>query len=90
MRTLALHSQIGSGARPVDVLPSASLAMVPAASGRGSGAALKRLEAAWRGLPLPVIGHVRDGVLCLDLRCLEGETAFARRLPQLASALAAG
>ena len=89
VRTLALHSQIGSGARPVDVLPSAGLAMAPAASGRGSGAALERLEAAWRGLPLPVIGHVRDGALCLDLRCLEDETAFARQLPQLATALAA-
>ena len=88
-RTLALHSQIGSGARPVDLLPSAGLAMTPATAGRGSGAALKRLEAAWRDLPLPVIGHVRDGALCLDLRCLEDESKFTRQLPQLVSALSA-
>ena len=89
VRTLGLHSQIGSGARPVDLLPSAGLAMTPAAAGRGSGAALKRLEAAWRGLPVPVIGHVRDGALCLDLRCLEDESMFIRQLPELACTLPA-
>ena len=89
VRTLAMHSQIGSGARPVDLLPSAGLAMTPAAPGRGSGAALKRLEVAWRGLPLPVIGHVRDGALCFDLRCLEDENKFVCQLPQLSSALTA-
>ena len=89
VRTLMLHSQIGSGARPVDLLPSAGLAMAPAATGRGSGAALKRLEAAWRGLPVPVIGHVRDGAFCLDLRCLEDESMFIRQLPHLVSALPA-
>ena len=88
VRTLALHSQIGSGARPVDLLSSAGLAMTPAAAGRGSGAALKRLEAAWRSLPVPVIGHVRDGALCLDLRCLEDESLFIRQLPHLATHLA--
>ena len=89
VRTLVLHSQIGSGARPVDLLPSAGLAITPAPAGRGSGAALKRLEAAWRGLPVPVIGHVRDGALCLDLRCLEDESMFIRQLPHLASTLPA-
>ena len=89
VRTLVLHSQIGSGARPVDLLPSAGLAIAPAGAGRGSGAALKRLEAAWRGLPLPVIGHVRDGALCFDLRCLEDEPAFTQQLGLLAAALRA-
>ncbi|MBA3595995.1 MAG: L-seryl-tRNA(Sec) selenium transferase [Methylibium sp.] len=84
VRALALHSQIGSGARPVDLLPSAGLAIAPANVGRGRGTALKRLEAALRGLPVPVIGHVRDGALCLDLRCLEDEGAFTRQLPRLA------
>ena len=89
VRTLALHSQVGSGARPVDLLPSAGLAITPATAGRGGGAAIKRLEAAWRGLPLPVIGHVRDGAMCLDLRCLEDEAAFTQQLPLLAQALPA-
>ena len=83
VRTLAMHSQIGSGARPADLLPSAGLAITPLPVGRGGGAALKRLEAAWRGLPLPVIGHVRDGALCLDLRCLEDEALFVGQLAQL-------
>ena len=87
VRTLVLHSQIGSGARPVDLLPSTGLAIAPAVAGRGGGAALKRLEAAWRGLPLPVIGHVRDGALCFDLRCLEDEPAFTQQLALLAAAL---
>ena len=87
VRTLVLHSQIGSGARPVDLLPSAGLAFAPASAGRGGGAALKRLETAWRGLPLPVIGHVRDGALCFDLRCLEDEPAFTQQLVLLAAAL---
>ncbi len=87
VHTRVLHSQIGSGARPVDLLPSAGLAMAPASSGRGSGVALNRLQAAWRSLPLPVIGHVRDGALCLDLRCLEDEAAFAQQLALLAVAL---
>ena len=89
VRSRVLHSQIGSGARPVDLLPSAGLAIAPAGAGRGSGAALKRLEAAWRGLRLPVIGHVRDGALCFDLRCLEDEAAFTQQLAGLAAALAA-
>ncbi len=89
VRMLVLHSQIGSGARPVDLLPSAGLAMAPTTTGRGSGAALKRLEAAWRGLPVPVIGHVRDAAFCLDLRCLEDESMFTRQLPHLVSALPA-
>ena len=87
VRTVELHSQIGSGARPADLLPSAGLALAPAASGRGSGAALGRLEAAWRGLPVPVIGRVHDGALCLDLRCLEDEVAFIDQLALLAPAL---
>ncbi len=49
-----------------------------------------RLEAAWRGLPRPVIGHMRDGALCLDLRCLEDEAGFVAQLPLLASALSPG
>ena len=87
VQTVALRSQIGSGARPVDLLPSAGLAITPALQRRGGGAALRRLEAAWRGLPVPVIGHVHDGRLCLDLRCLEDESGFIAQLPLLAGAL---
>ena len=86
VRIVTLHSQIGSGARPGDLLPSAGLAIAAASAGRGSSTALKCLEVALRGLPIPVLGHVRDGALCLDLRCLEDATAFAAQLPALALA----
>jgi len=85
---LALASQIGSGALPVDVLPSFGLALRPAA--KRPGRALARLEEALRGLPRPVIGRIADDALRLDLRCLEeaDEPAFVAQLPALAHAFA--
>ncbi len=77
------ESQIGSGALPVDALPSAGLAIRPVGGKRGGGAALKRLAAALRALPIPVIGRIRDGALVLDIRCLEDDAAFAAQLPNL-------
>ena len=76
-------SQIGSGALPVEVLPSHALALTPLKSGRGAGTVLKRLAEAFRGLPIPVIGTVADGALRFDLRCLEDEPAFVAQLAQL-------
>jgi L-seryl-tRNA(Ser) seleniumtransferase len=64
----AMSSQIGSGALPVDQLPSHGLAIRPAGGKRGG---LDRLEALLRGLPRPVIGRIADKTLWLDLRCLE-------------------
>lgn len=74
-------SQIGSGALPLETLPSAGIAMKP--SGKASGAALDRLAAAFRALPLPVIGRIAQGALIFDLRCLEDEAAFTGQLPTL-------
>jgi len=78
-----MKSQIGSGSLPVDLLPSAGFAICPAASGRRGGGAVKKIEAAFRALPVPVIGFIRDDALQLDLRCLQDEEAFARQLPAL-------
>ena len=83
VRVVTCESQIGSGARPLDHLPSAGLALEPATGGRGSGAALLRLAAAFRALPVPVIGRVEDGALHFDLRCLEDERAFIGQLDRL-------
>ncbi|GEP00752.1 L-seryl-tRNA(Sec) selenium transferase [Methylobacterium haplocladii] len=69
-------SQIGSGALPVETLPSACLAFRPPEEGRGEGAWLKRLSEKFRGLPTPVIGRISDGALRLDLRTLEDEAGF--------------
>jgi L-seryl-tRNA(Ser) seleniumtransferase len=60
-------SQIGSGALPVDTLPSYGLAIRVVKGKRGS---LDRLESRLRGLPRPVIGRVSEKTLWLDLRCL--------------------
>jgi L-seryl-tRNA(Ser) seleniumtransferase len=78
---LPCKSQIGSGSLPVDRLPSFCLALKP--RGKASGTALNRLSAAFRHLPLPVIGRLEDDRFKLDLRCLEDEEEFARQLTQL-------
>ena len=65
-----MFSQIGSGALPVEQLPSYGL-VVRLASGKRSGRALMKLEKALHALPRPVIGRIADDALRLDLRCLE-------------------
>ena len=67
-----VRGQIGSGALPVDLLPSFAL------SARGHG--LNRLADRLRGLPIPVIGRIEHDALLLDLRTLDDEAAFARQL----------
>ena len=62
VRVIACRSQIGSGALPVDSLPSRGLAIAPApAGGKGAGTALKRLADAFAALPVPVLGRVGTG-----------------------------
>lgn len=75
-----MKSQIGSGALPVESLASAGLTVRPA---NRSGTMLKRMETAFRRLPIPVIGHVANGALHFDLRCLEDESSFASQLHAL-------
>ena len=80
------RSQIGSGALPVDRLPSAGLRCAPAAGARrGRSSKLRGLAAALRGLPKPVIGRVQDGALTLDLRCLDDEAGFVAQLDRLSA-----
>jgi len=77
---LAVHSQIGSGALPVDLLPSHALRLRPPGPQRGAGRQLDALAARLRGLPLPVLGRIADGALLLDLRCLDDEAGFVAQL----------
>jgi len=74
--------QIGSGALPVESLESFALTLTPTGK-RGHGGALKRLTAALRALPVPVIGRIHEDALWLDLRCLDDEAAFVAQLSQL-------
>ncbi len=80
------HSQIGSGALPLDLMPSVAITFA-AKQARGSGTKLEALAAKLRGLPIPVIGRIADGRLWLDLRCLEAgdEAAFAEQFTSLSN-----
>jgi L-seryl-tRNA(Ser) seleniumtransferase len=68
------HSQIGSGALPVDLLPSAAIAI--------GGKGLDLVAAELRALPRPVIGRIAQGRFFLDCRCLEEaeESAFVAQI----------
>ena len=76
-------SQIGSGALPVERLPS--LALVFRSTAKKPGKTLLTVENAFRSLPVPVIGTIRDDAYRLDLRCLEAkdEARFVAQLAQL-------
>jgi len=68
VRIEACASQIGSGALPVDRLPS--LALHISSRVRRGGRALDRLAAGLRSLPVPVLGRIHDDALWLDCRSL--------------------
>jgi L-seryl-tRNA(Ser) seleniumtransferase len=76
-----MTSQIGSGALPVETLPSHGL-RVRAIGRRGN---LQKLESRLRALPRPVIARRADKALWLDLRCLEPdqEEEFLQQLSLL-------
>ena len=65
----ACKSQIGSGALPVDLLPSVAVTI--------AGAGLDAVSAWFRGRAMPVIGRIQDGAFWLDCRCLEQEVESA-------------
>ena len=73
-------SQIGSGALPVSLLPSAGLALSPLDE---SSSATDKLARRLRLLPIPVIGRIEAGRVVLDLRCLEDEPGFVGQLSGL-------
>ncbi|WJH37847.1 L-seryl-tRNA(Sec) selenium transferase (plasmid) [Aliirhizobium terrae] len=73
-------SQIGSGALPVDTIPSAGLRITAS-----SGSALEALAALFRSLPRPILGRLQDGAMVLDLRCLTDEAAFIASFSEGAS-----
>jgi L-seryl-tRNA(Ser) seleniumtransferase len=72
----ACHSQIGSGAIPVDLLPSAAVTI--------GGKSLESVAEFLRSLPRPVVGRVARGRLILDCRALEqaDEESFIAQLAQ--------
>lgn len=79
----SMMSQIGSGAMPVEQLPSYGLTIRYVGSGR-PGRHLIALEERLRRLAKPVIGRIAEDTLCLDLRCLEvhQQAEFIEQLKQ--------
>jgi L-seryl-tRNA(Ser) seleniumtransferase len=75
-------SQIGSGALPLETLPSIGISVAPKDK-KGAGSRIESLAAAFRGLAIPVIGRIEKGALTFDLRCLDDEAAFVRGLTRL-------
>lgn len=80
----ACTSQIGSGALPLETIPSAGLAITPP-----DAVPVETLAAAFRALAVPVIGRIARGALILDLRCLDEEQVFVGQIPDLPLKLAA-
>jgi L-seryl-tRNA(Ser) seleniumtransferase len=77
------HSQIGSGALPVETLESIVIYIAPV---QACDSALRDLSTALRALPCPVIGRTQNGEVLLDLRCMDDADAFLEQLPLLTAA----
>ena len=73
------HSQVGSGALPVETLPSFGVRI---SAVDDSDEAIRHLADSMRGLPAPVIGRINKGAYFLDLRCLDREDEFIAQLDQ--------
>ena len=78
---ISVRSQIGSGSLPVDLVASHGIAV--AAAGKRRNALAAGIAAAFRALPVPVIGRIKDGAFIMDLRCLEHEDEFVAQLSEL-------
>jgi len=78
---MPVKSQIGSGSLPVDLIASHGIAV--AAPGKRRNALAAEISAAFRALPVPVIGRIKDGAFIMDLRCLEHGAEFVEQLKHL-------
>ena len=77
---LPCSSQIGSGSLPVDLLSSVGIAI---GGGKLRHSPAESIAAAFRALPVPVIGRIKEGAFIMDLRCLDDEAGFIAQLTEL-------
>jgi len=73
-------SQVGSGSLPTETIPGVAIGI---GSTTGEEDIIRHLSAAFRRLPIPVIGYVNKGRLLLDLRCLDDEVTFLSQIESL-------
>ncbi len=89
VNTVPCASQIGSGSLPLETIPSIAVSIEPKGGRNRMEPALRveTIAAAFRQLPIPVIGRIGKGALILDLRCLDDEPAFIAGLVDLDQSL---
>lgn len=77
------YGQIGSGALPVETLPSIALVLEPAE------VSAEMLAAQFRNATIPVIGRIKEGLFWLDLRTVyeREQTWIVEIATQVAKAL---
>ena len=73
-------SQVGSGALPIDSLPSYGLKITPLA---GESISIEKLNEMLRELPCPIIGRITKQSIVLDCRCLENGGKLIEQLKKL-------
>ena len=70
-------SQIGSGALPVDTVPSFGVKITPLTD---KSISIEKLNSLLRSLPCPVIGRITKQCIVLDCRCLESADTLIEQL----------
>ena len=83
VRRIRCASQIGSGALPVENLTSAGIEITSPGPGKTAGRRVRAIAAAFRALPIPVVGRISKDALQFDFRCLEDEAGFVAQLCDL-------
>jgi L-seryl-tRNA(Ser) seleniumtransferase len=80
--TVPCASQVGSGALPLETIPSVAVSIQPKGGRTRKGPSLRieTIAAAFRRLPIPIIGRIEKSALLLDLRCLDNEADFRASL----------
>lgn len=81
VQVVECKSQIGSGALPLETLPSYALQIT--APDKAPDSQITALAARLRELERPVIARLSAGSLLLDMRCLRDELGFVAQLDQL-------
>ena len=79
VRVCDCASQIGSGALPLESIPSAGVA-ISATNKKEAGRRLAELSRALRALPIPVISRIANDTMILDMRTLDDEQEFIDQL----------